>query len=140
MPKPPGGGYKTVYLYAKNGDTLTPVAGATVRVSGCGLLSTKFTNSNGAARFYLKASKTGTVTPRLAERLRDEVDHAALPRALDGSDNGDFDEGSGRQARDLDGRPRGEVWPDVLRVHLVHRRKVGEIDDEDGDVQSVREA
>jgi hypothetical protein len=58
--------YRTVYLYAKDGDTLTPVSGATVRVSGCGLLSTKFTNSSGAARFYLKATRTGTVTFRVS--------------------------------------------------------------------------
>jgi hypothetical protein len=37
-----------------------------VRVSGCGLLSTKFTDSNGRVKFYLKATKTGTATFRVS--------------------------------------------------------------------------
>jgi hypothetical protein len=58
--------YRTVYLYARDSSTLLGVTGATVRASGCGLLSTKFTNSNGAAKFYLKATRTGTVTFRVS--------------------------------------------------------------------------
>jgi hypothetical protein len=58
--------YKTVYLYAKDSATLLPVSSAAVRVSGCGLLTTKFTNSSGAAKFYLKATKTGTATFRVS--------------------------------------------------------------------------
>lgn len=58
--------YRTVYLYAKDSSTLLPVSGATVRVSGCGLLTTKFTNSNGAAKFYAKATKIGTATFRVS--------------------------------------------------------------------------
>jgi hypothetical protein len=58
--------YRTVYLYAKDSSTLLAVSGATVRISGCGLLSTKFTNSSGAAKFYAKATKTGTITFRVS--------------------------------------------------------------------------
>jgi hypothetical protein len=58
--------YRTVYLYAKNAATLQRVSGATVRVSGCGLLTTTFTNSNGVAKFRLKARRTGTVTFRVS--------------------------------------------------------------------------
>jgi hypothetical protein len=60
------GRYKTVYVYAKDSDTLAPVSTATVRLSGCGLSSTKYTNSSGAARFYLKATKKGTATFRVS--------------------------------------------------------------------------
>jgi hypothetical protein len=59
--------FRTVYLWAKNSSTLAAVPGATVRVSGCGLLSTKFTNSNGRARFYLRATKTGYATFRASK-------------------------------------------------------------------------
>jgi hypothetical protein len=58
--------YRTVYFYAKDLATLLPVSSATVRVSGCGLLSTKFTDSNGRAKFYLKATKTGKATFRVS--------------------------------------------------------------------------
>jgi hypothetical protein len=60
------GRYKTVYLYAKNADGLAPVSSASVRISGCGLLTTKFTNSSGAAKFYSKATRAGTVTFRVS--------------------------------------------------------------------------
>jgi hypothetical protein len=59
--------FRTVYLWAKNSSTLAAVPSATVRVSGCGMLSTKFTNSGGRARFYLKASTTGTATFRVSK-------------------------------------------------------------------------
>lgn len=60
------GRYRTVYVYAKDSGTLAPVSGASVRVTGCGLLSTTVTNSNGAAKFYKKATKTGTATFRVS--------------------------------------------------------------------------
>jgi hypothetical protein len=58
--------FRTVYLWAKNSSTLAAVPSATVRVSGCGLLSTKFTDSNGRAKFYLRATKTGYATFRVS--------------------------------------------------------------------------
>jgi hypothetical protein len=59
--------YRTVYLYAKDSATLLPVSAATVRLTGCGLLVTKLTGSNGAAKFYKKATKTGTATFRVSK-------------------------------------------------------------------------
>jgi hypothetical protein len=60
------GRYRTVNFYAKDSATLLAVSSATVRVSGCGLLTTKFTNSSGVAKFYLKATRTGTATFRVS--------------------------------------------------------------------------
>jgi hypothetical protein len=59
--------YRTVYLYAKDSATLLPVSAATVRLTGCGLLATKLTGSGGAAKFYKKATKTGTATFRVSK-------------------------------------------------------------------------
>jgi hypothetical protein len=56
-----------VTVYVKNLSTLAAVSGATVRVSGAGLLSTKLTGAAGSVKFYLKPSKLGTVTFRVSK-------------------------------------------------------------------------
>jgi hypothetical protein len=59
--------YRTIRIYVKDSSTLAPVANVSVRASGAGLLKTKLTNSNGVARFYVKPTRTGTVTYRASK-------------------------------------------------------------------------
>jgi hypothetical protein len=58
---------RTVTVTVKNLETLAPVFGASVRASGCGVLVTKYTNSNGVASFSLRPTKTGYVTFRVSK-------------------------------------------------------------------------
>jgi SAM-dependent methyltransferase len=56
----------------------------------------------------------------------------AVKARLERRDRLDLDEGAGRELRDLDGRPRGRLLADVLRVDAVHRLEVAEVLEEDG--------
>jgi hypothetical protein len=58
---------RTVTVTVRNLETLAPVFGASVRASGCGVLVTKYTNSNGVAKFSLRPTKTGYVTFRVSK-------------------------------------------------------------------------
>jgi hypothetical protein len=58
---------RTVYIYVKDLSSLANVSGASVRVSGAGLLTTKTTGTNGAVKFYLKPTRLGTVTFRVTK-------------------------------------------------------------------------
>ncbi len=51
-----------VTITAKNASTLNPVFAATVKASGAGVSTTKFTTTSGVAIFYLKPTKLGKVT------------------------------------------------------------------------------
>jgi hypothetical protein len=53
---------RTVTITVKNLSTLSPVSGAVVKASGCGVSATKITGSTGVAKFSLKPTKTGYVT------------------------------------------------------------------------------
>lgn len=53
---------RTVTITVKNGSTLSPVSGAVVKASGCGVSATKITSGTGVAKFSLKPTKTGYVT------------------------------------------------------------------------------
>jgi hypothetical protein len=59
--------YRTVYIYAKDSVTLLPVANASARASGPGVLSTKLTGSGGRATFRLKPTRLGRVTFRVSK-------------------------------------------------------------------------
>jgi hypothetical protein len=58
---------RTVTVTVKNLETSAAVYGASVRASGCGVLVTKYTNSNGVVSFSLRPTKTGYVTFRVSK-------------------------------------------------------------------------
>jgi hypothetical protein len=58
--------YRTVTVTVRNLDTSAAVFGASVRASGQGVLTTKYTNSNGVASFRLKPTRLGLVTFRVS--------------------------------------------------------------------------
>jgi hypothetical protein len=59
---------RTVTIYVKNAATLRPVGSATVSVYGAGVLpKSKLTSSTGAASFYVKPTRLGTVTFRVSK-------------------------------------------------------------------------
>jgi hypothetical protein len=58
---------RTVTIYVKNAATLRPVGSATVSVYGAGVLpKSKRTTATGVASFYVKPTRLGTVTFRVA--------------------------------------------------------------------------
>jgi hypothetical protein len=62
------GRYKTVYIYVNDASSLAAVRFASVRASGAGVKTTTvLSNSTGAARFYLKPTRLGTVTFRVSK-------------------------------------------------------------------------